>query len=123
MTHRAAIHLKIASLVFAQTFIVFSRFGVAANFPKSFLIADEVGLGKTLETGLIFRYLLISQKVKPVLILAPASIQLKEKSRSLLLLSATPMQINTIEVFDLLQLVGLRGHWFYGKNFCNYFST
>jgi superfamily II DNA or RNA helicase len=35
---------------------------------------------------------------------------LKEKSRSLLLLSATPMQINTIEVFDLLQLLGLRGH-------------
>jgi SNF2 family DNA or RNA helicase len=59
----------------AQTFIVFSRFGVAANFPKSFLIADEMGLGKTIETGLILRYLLISQKVKPVLILAPASIQ------------------------------------------------
>ena len=49
--------------------------------------------------------------------------QLKEKSRSLLLLSATPMQINTSEVCDLLQLLGLRGHWSYGKNFCNYFST
>ena len=49
--------------------------------------------------------------------------QLKEKSRSLLLLSATPMQINTLEVFDLLQLLGLRGHWSYGKNFCTYFST
>ena len=36
--------------------------------------------------------------------------QLEEKSRSILLLSATPMQINTIEVFDLLQLLGLRGH-------------
>jgi len=59
----------------APTFIVFSRFGVAANFHKSFLIADEVGLGKTIETGLILGYLLISQKVKPVLILAPASIQ------------------------------------------------
>jgi hypothetical protein len=195
---------------------------VAANFPKSFLIADEVGLGKTIETGLILRYLLVSQKVKRVLILAPASIQpqwheelrekfnlhfwsyskgelknsygerslsgeeniwnsqnlilasshlirlsdrtkqlldaqpwdlvildeahharrqspqnrketpnrllqlmqqLKEKSRSLLLLSATPMQIDTIEVFDLLQLLGLGGHWSYGENFCNYFST
>ncbi|MEG4522852.1 hypothetical protein QUB61_08405 [Microcoleus sp. C2D2] len=32
-------------------------------------------MGKTIETGLILRYLLISQKVKPVLILAPASIQ------------------------------------------------
>jgi SNF2 family DNA or RNA helicase len=57
------------------TFIVFSRFGVAANFPKSCLIADEVGLRKTIETGLILRYLLISQKVKPVLILGPGSIQ------------------------------------------------
>lgn len=70
-----AIHLKIASLVFAQTFIVFLRFGVAAKFPKSFLIADAVGLGQTIETGLIMRYLLISQKVKPVLILGLASIQ------------------------------------------------
>ncbi|MBD1812656.1 SNF2-related protein [Microcoleus vaginatus DQ-U2] len=195
---------------------------VAANFPKSFLIADEVGLGKTIETGLILRYLLVSQKVKRVLILAPASIQpqwheelrekfnlhfwsyskgelknaygersqsgeeniwnsqnlilasshlvrrsdrtkqlldaqpwdlvildeahharrqspqnrketpnrllqlmqqLKEKSRSLLLLSATPMQIDAIEVFDLLHLLGLQGHWSYGENFCNYFST
>jgi hypothetical protein len=34
--------------------------------------------------------------------------QLEEKSRSLLLFSATPMQINTIEVFDLWQLLGLR---------------
>ncbi len=31
--------------------------------------------GKTIETGLILRYLLVSQKVKRVLILAPASIQ------------------------------------------------
>lgn len=198
---------------------------VAANFPKSFLIADEVGLGKTIETGLILRYLLVSQKVKRVLILAPASIQpqwqeelrekfnlhfwsytkgefiaarnspvtnnqqpitnpwnsqnlilasshlvrrsdrtqqlldaqpwdlvildeahharrqspqnrketpnrllqlmqqLREKTRSLLLLSATPMQIDAIEVFDLLQLLGMHGHWSYGENFCNYFST
>ena len=36
--------------------------------------------------------------------------QLAEKSGSLLLLSATPMQINTIEVFDWLQLLGLRWH-------------
>ncbi len=48
---------------------------VAQKFPHSFLIADEVGLGKTIETGLILRYLLVSQKVKRVLILAPASVQ------------------------------------------------
>jgi hypothetical protein len=48
---------------------------VAATFPCSFLIADEVGLGKTIETGLILRYLLVSKKVKRVLVLAPASVQ------------------------------------------------
>ena len=48
---------------------------VADKFPCSFLIADEVGLGKTIETGLILRYLIVSQKVKRVLILAPASVQ------------------------------------------------
>ncbi len=48
---------------------------VADKFPCSFLIADEVGLGKTIETGLILRYLIVSKKVKRVLILAPASVQ------------------------------------------------
>ncbi|MES1024892.1 SNF2-related protein [Gloeocapsa sp. BRSZ] len=194
---------------------------VAQQFPRSFLIADEVGLGKTIETGLILRYLLVSQKVKRVLILAPASVQpqwqeelrekfnlhfwsyaqgqfqdpyqraisatanpwnnqnlilasshlvrrqermqelldahpwdlvvldeahharrkspqdrkdtpnrllelmqqLRSKTRSLILLSATPMQIDPIEVFDLLNLLGLQGHWAYGDNFCHYFAT
>ncbi|MDM3845229.1 MAG: SNF2-related protein [Aphanizomenon gracile PMC638.10] len=48
---------------------------VAETFPKSFLIADEVGLGKTIETGLILRYLLLAKKAKRVLILSPASVQ------------------------------------------------
>ena len=198
---------------------------VAQTFPKSFLIADEVGLGKTIETGLILRYLLISQKAKRILILAPASIQpqwheelrekfnlhfwsyskgeliqpqnspltaknqpstniwnsqnlilasshlvrrsdrmqelleaepwdlivldeahharrkspqnrketpnallqlmqkLRDRTQSLMLLSATPMQIDTIEIFDLLNLLGLKGHWQYGDNFCDHFST
>lgn len=194
---------------------------VAQNFPCSFLIADEVGLGKTIETGLILRYLLLSQKVKRVLILAPASVQpqwqeelrekfnlhfwsynqgefqdpykrtipatanpwntqnlilasshlvrrqermqqlldaepwdlvvldeahharrkspqarkdtpnrllelmqqLRAKTRSLILLSATPMQIDPIEVFDLLHLLGLQGHWSYGDQFCDYFAS
>jgi SNF2 family DNA or RNA helicase len=194
---------------------------VAANFPCNFLIADEVGLGKTIETGLILRYLLISQKVKRVLLLVPASVQtqwqkelkekfnlyfwsysqgefqdyygqtatplnnpwntqnlvlasshlvrrgdrmaelldaepwdlvildeahharrqspqqrkdtpnrllqlmrqLKAKTQSMILLSATPMQIDPIEVFDLLQLLGLQGHWDYGDNLCDYFSS
>lgn len=193
----------------------------AAEFPRSFLIADEVGLGKTIETGLILRYLLVSQKVKRVLVLAPASVQpqwhdelrekfnlhfwnysqgefkdpygqtqppapnpwntqdcilasshlvrrqermqelldsepwdlvvldeahharrkspqarketpnrllelleqLRQRTRSLILLSATPMQIDPIEVFDLLHVLGMKGHWAYGDNFCDYFAT
>ena len=194
---------------------------VAAEFPRSFLIADEVGLGKTIETGLILRYLLVSQKVKRVLVLAPASVQpqwqeelrekfnlhfysysqgqfkdpfghiispqtnpwntcnliltsshlvrrqsrvqelleaknwdliildeahharrkspqarkdtfnsllslmqqIKDKTLALMLLSATPMQIDPIEVFDLLNLLGLKNHWSYGDNFCYYFAS
>lgn len=193
----------------------------AAEFPRSFLIADEVGLGKTIETGLILRYLLVSQKVKRVLVLAPASVQpqwheelrekfnlhfwsytqgefkdpysqttaptgnpwntqnlilasshlvrrkermqelldadpwdlvildeahharrkspqarkdtpnrllqllkqLRERTKALILLSATPMQIDPIEVFDLLQVLGLEGRWAYGDTFCDYFSS
>lgn len=192
-----------------------------ADFPTSALICDEVGLGKTISTGIIVRYLLISRQVQRVLILAPASVQsqwheelkekfnlhfwsyskgvftnpdgktitpinniwnevdlvlasshlvrqgsrsqellqakdwdlvvvdeahharrrnpsqredhpnrllsllreLKAKTKSLLLLTATPMQLDTVEVFDLLHLVGLKGLWQYQDNFCNYFDS
>jgi SNF2 family DNA or RNA helicase len=194
---------------------------MAAEFPRNALIADEVGLGKTIETGLVLRYLLLSQKVKRVLILVPASVQpqwqeeMREKfnlhfwsygknelvdpykqsvtvtgnpwnqqnlvlasshlvrrkermqellesepwdlvvldeahharrkspqnrkdtpnrllelmdrlrafTQALLLLSATPMQIDAIEMFDLLKLLGLKGHWEFGDAFCDYFAT
>ena len=49
--------------------------------------------------------------------------QLRTKTESLILLSATPMQIDPIEVFDLVDILGLEGHWSYGENFCNYFSS
>jgi SNF2 family DNA or RNA helicase len=194
---------------------------VAEDFPASFLIADEVGLGKTIETGLILKYLTVSKKAKRILILAPASVQpqwhsemrekfnlhfwsyskgqlndphgetcqplenpwnsqdlilasshlvrrqermeellaadgwdavvvdeahharrkapqqrkdtpnrllqllqqLKDRTRSLILLSATPMQIDPIEVFDLLAVLGLGGRWNDGDRFCEYFAT
>jgi hypothetical protein len=192
----------------------------AEEFPRNGLIADEVGLGKTIETGLILRYLILSKKAQRILVLAPASVQpqwqdelrekfnlhfwsltqgelcdpfkqpiplaqnpwntqnlilasshlvrrkermqelldaepwdlvvldeahharrkspqnrketpnrllelmqkLKDNTKALLLLSATPMQIDPIEVFDLLNLLGLKGHWQYADNFCDYFK-
>ncbi len=194
---------------------------IAAEFPRNALIADEVGLGKTIETGLILRYLLLSKKATRVLILVPASVQpqwqeemrekfnlhfwsygknelvdpyqqsvaiagnlwnqknlilasshlvrrkermqellnseawdlivldeahharrkspqnhkdtpnrllelmerLRTNTQALLLLSATPMQIDAIEMFDLIKLLGLKGHWEFPDNFCHYFAT
>jgi superfamily II DNA or RNA helicase len=48
--------------------------GVVERFPERFLLADEVGLGKTIEAGLILRDLLVTGEVERCLILAPASV-------------------------------------------------
>lgn len=47
---------------------------VIARFPERFLFCDEVGLGKTIEVGLVLRQLLITGRIKRVLILAPKSV-------------------------------------------------
>lgn len=44
------------------------------TFPRGHLLADEVGLGKTIEAGLILRELLLSGKVQSGLLLVPASV-------------------------------------------------
>lgn len=45
-----------------------------ARFPRSFMICDEVGLGKTIEAGLALRQLIISGRVKRALLLVPFSV-------------------------------------------------
>ncbi len=44
------------------------------TWPHSYLLCDEVGLGKTIEAGLAFRSLLLSGLVRRILIAAPASL-------------------------------------------------
>jgi hypothetical protein len=197
------------------------------NFPTRRLLADEVGLGKTIEAGLILRSLVLSGWVKRCLILVPRSLakqwqeelrdrflvnapfydgsrfvyfrhpeneykdvppgrspwevhqvviasaqmvkregrmdallnappwdlvivdeahharrrdfldlgryrpnrllslleKLNERTKAMLLMTATPMQVHAIEVWDLLRLVGLPGHWKEGQEaFLMYFD-
>jgi len=47
---------------------------LAGLYPRSWLVADEVGLGKTISAGLALRRLLLSGQVKRVLVLAPANV-------------------------------------------------
>lgn len=47
---------------------------VTERFPEGFLLCDEVGLGKTIEAGLILRQLLLDGRVQRALILAPKSV-------------------------------------------------
>jgi len=61
-----------------------------AEFPRSFLFCDEVGLGKTIEAGLGLRTLILTGDVSRVLILAPRSLvrQWMEELREKMALTA-----------------------------------
>jgi len=202
---------------------------VVEQYPQPFMLCDEVGLGKTIEAGLIIHQLLLSGRVRKALILVPKSVLvqwqeelyekfalnvprydgatcydvfrkeikipaginpweshpillasshlakrrerqqqlmeardwdllvvdeahharrkdiqnresfrpnrlldlligshgrgLRDKAKSLLLLTATPMQIAPVEVWDLLKLMGMGGRWGAGEaNFLRYFD-
>ncbi len=47
---------------------------LAGQYPRSWLVADEVGLGKTISAGMAVRQLLLSGELRRVLILAPANV-------------------------------------------------
>ncbi len=195
---------------------------VVGRYPQSFLLCDEVGLGKTIEAALILRHLYLTGLVRRCLILAPKSLvrqwqeelyekavlnvpvfdgvsledyfhrqlpvstsnpydaaplmivssqlakrqdrrdallsavpwdlvivdeahharrrefdtdrfrpnrmlellrKLKQRTRSYLLLTATPMQISPVEVYDLLVLLGMGGKWAASeRNFVRFFQ-
>jgi hypothetical protein len=50
---------------------------LAAGYPRSWLVADEVGLGKTISAGLALRRLLLRGDVERALVLAPANVCLQ----------------------------------------------
>lgn len=47
---------------------------VVSTYPRGYLLADEVGLGKTVEAGLVLRELFLSGKAQTALLLVPASV-------------------------------------------------
>lgn len=196
---------------------------IISRFPERFLIADEVGLGKTIEAGLAIRQLLISGRVQRCLIMTPYSVmrqwqeelyeklalevprydgdrfwgvydrelprrdgnpfdaypvllassqlvkrqdrqdvlleaqpwdlvvadeahharrrdfidqrfrpnrllelllKLRERTQGLILLTATPMQVHPVEVYDLLRLLGMGGRWGASeRHFLGFFSA
>lgn len=47
---------------------------LAGGYPRSWLVADEVGLGKTISAGLALRRLVLTGEVSRALVLAPANV-------------------------------------------------
>lgn len=47
---------------------------IIETYPKRYMLCDEVGLGKTIEAGLVLRQLVISGRVKRCLLLVPKSV-------------------------------------------------
>ncbi|MDY6969376.1 MAG: SNF2-related protein [Spirochaetota bacterium] len=72
---------KILSLSNSRTKILAHQvecaYKVVNSLNQRFLIADEVGLGKTIEAGLIIKELIIRHDIKKILIICPASLQLQ----------------------------------------------
>ena len=65
---------------------------VNRQWPTNWLVADDVGLGKTIEAGLILTPLLVSRKVKRLLVLCPASLvyQWQHRLRTMFDIRLTP---------------------------------
>jgi superfamily II DNA or RNA helicase len=87
---------------------------VVRRYPESFLFCDEVGLGKTIEAGLALRQLLISGRVKRVLVLVPKGLlrQWQEELHEKLALSLPRLDGGRLlDVFDRPVASHGRGPW------------
>ncbi len=145
----------------------FDRMYGGGIWPTRLLIADEVGLGKTVQAGLLIRQALLSGRARRILIMIPRNVRsqwqvelharppartfrggrslghrgagrgtprspqepagsptkggpnallrlmqgLRRRTQALLFLTATPMQVDPGEVWDLLDLLGLPTAW------------
>ena len=73
------LHNDLVSLAHARVDLKPYQVGVAhrviTEYPHRFLLCDEVGLGKTIEAGMIVKELRARQEVKRILILVPSGIQ------------------------------------------------
>jgi SNF2 family DNA or RNA helicase len=81
-----------------------------------FLIVDEVHHARRKGAG--------SQNEGPpnLLLQLLRKIKEREKARSILFLSATPMQVNPVELWDLLQILGLPKEWT-EENYSRFYET
>lgn len=72
-----------SSRINLEPYQVFAVHHVISRFPHRFLIADDTGLGKTIETGMILEELTARGRADRVLIVAPAALaqQWKEELR------------------------------------------
>ena len=75
---------------------------IVYSWPRSYLLADEVGLGKTIEAGLALRELLLSGKIETALLLVPASVlvQWQEELTEKLLLDIPRLDGNRLRWAD-----------------------
>ncbi len=71
---------------------------IVDRWPRSYLLADEVGLGKTIETGLVLRELLLSGRARTALLLVPASvlIQWQEELAEKFLLDVPRLEVRQL---------------------------
>lgn len=87
---------------------------VVRRYPANFMFCDEVGLGKTIEVGLALRQLIISERVKRVLILVPKSVmkQWQEELYEKFALNVPRYDGGLLcDVFDNEVPVSARGPW------------